>query len=230
MRRLTFGIGLLFLLASGAILNADVTVGNYQSGDCLPFNCNLDQTASSPLDFQEVYSSTAFPGTTTITSLAWYFAAAQGGTPTMLPGTYNVFLCYTNAPVNGLSDNLASNRGADYSFFATFSGGKNLFPSFTIGGVPFVFKPNNGNLLVEIFAAGQPYQPNNGKFGFEEADFSGSVVSRAAATPNFDYGPFHVGLVTTFGTGTPTPEPGTLAMFGSGIFGLAGILRRKINL
>ena len=30
--------------------------------------------------------------------------------------------------------------------------------------------------------------------------------------------------------GTTTPEPGTLLMFGSGIVGLAGILRRRINL
>jgi PEP-CTERM motif len=29
---------------------------------------------------------------------------------------------------------------------------------------------------------------------------------------------------------TPTPEPGTLVMFGSGILGLAGLVRRKINL
>ena len=29
---------------------------------------------------------------------------------------------------------------------------------------------------------------------------------------------------------TPTPEPGTLVMFGSGALGLAGLLRRKINL
>ena len=29
---------------------------------------------------------------------------------------------------------------------------------------------------------------------------------------------------------SPTPEPGTLIMFGSGILGLAGVLRRKINL
>jgi hypothetical protein len=29
--------------------------------------------------------------------------------------------------------------------------------------------------------------------------------------------------------GTSTPEPGTLVMFGSGIIGLAGMLRRKFN-
>jgi PEP-CTERM motif len=34
----------------------------------------------------------------------------------------------------------------------------------------------------------------------------------------------------TFGSSTPgTPEPGTLVMFGSGVIGLAGLLRRKFN-
>ena len=33
-----------------------------------------------------------------------------------------------------------------------------------------------------------------------------------------------------YSASTPTPEPGTLALFGSGILGLAGMLRRKINL
>jgi hypothetical protein len=34
----------------------------------------------------------------------------------------------------------------------------------------------------------------------------------------------------TFGSATPgTPEPGTLVMFGSGVIGLAGLLRRKFN-
>jgi PEP-CTERM motif-containing protein len=30
--------------------------------------------------------------------------------------------------------------------------------------------------------------------------------------------------------GAQSPEPGTLMMFGSGVLGLAGLLRRKINL
>jgi hypothetical protein len=32
------------------------------------------------------------------------------------------------------------------------------------------------------------------------------------------------------GSSTPTPEPGTMMLFGSGIIGLAGVIRRKINL
>lgn len=35
----------------------------------------------------------------------------------------------------------------------------------------------------------------------------------------------------TFGSTNPTvPEPGTLALFGSGVLGLAGLIRRKLNL
>jgi hypothetical protein len=219
------------LLMIAMIAHADITIGNYVNGDCLPFNCNLDQTASSPLDYQQVYGASAFGANPiTITSLTWYFATQFGGNGIMLPGNYTVFLSYTNAPVNGLSDNLPSNRGMDYTQVGAFVGGGSLNPSFTTATTPFNYNPALGNLLVEIFAANQPYQPNDGSRGYMEADTSGSVTSRAAKTPNFDYGPGPTGLVTTFGTGVATtPEPGTLVMFGSATLGLAGLLRRKIN-
>jgi hypothetical protein len=38
------------------------------------------------------------------------------------------------------------------------------------------------------------------------------------------------GLVTGFSFGSTTPEPSSIALFGSGILGLAGVLRRKLML
>jgi hypothetical protein len=40
----------------------------------------------------------------------------------------------------------------------------------------------------------------------------------------------YVGTNVTATFDSPTPEPGTLLMFGSGIIGLSSVLRRKINL
>jgi hypothetical protein len=37
-------------------------------------------------------------------------------------------------------------------------------------------------------------------------------------------------VTATFDSPTPTPEPGTLLMFGSAMIGLGGVFRRKINL
>ena len=37
-------------------------------------------------------------------------------------------------------------------------------------------------------------------------------------------------IYSGFLTGTSLPEPGTLVLFGSGIVGMAGLLRRKLNL
>jgi hypothetical protein len=51
------------------------------------------------------------------------------------------------------------------------------------------------------------------------------------STSGGDFSIFSAGDATfTATTGTTTPEPGTLALFASGIVGLAGMLRRKINL
>ena len=55
--------------------------------------------------------------------------------------------------------------------------------------------------------------------------------------PNFDYGASIIGpfgshtedlSIKVLTTAAPTPEPSSLALFGTGVFGLAGIVRRKV--
>lgn len=60
-------------------------------------------------------------------------------------------------------------------------------------------------------------------FNLEQYSTAGVLLSTG---PNVGYtlgGEYDMGAA-------PTPEPGTMIMFGSGIVGLAGMLRRKIGL
>jgi len=61
----------------------------------------------------------------------------------------------------------------------------------------------------------------------------GVTFSGTAMSVNFSGVADQIGFDNiTLGSGTPTPgvpEPGTLVMFGSGVIGLAGMLRRKFN-
>ena len=59
-------------------------------------------------------------------------------------------------------------------------------------------------------------------FSLEQYSTAGVLLSTGPYVGYTLGGEFNMGA-------TPTPEPGTLIMFGSGILGLAGILRRKIN-
>jgi len=190
--------------------NGTTTVGNFDGtwGNCIPFLCNVTGTVTD-VDYQNVYAAGSFAGPMSVSSLTVYYAPF-GGSSLVIGGTYSVYLSTTSAAVNGLSTNLASNRGADWTLFGTFAAGTDTNPSITITGTPFSYDPANGNLLMEIFGAGQANVCNGCGNGYIEADQTGTVESRALS----------------YLTGS-TPEPGTLVMFGSGLIGLAGIARRK---
>jgi len=101
---------LCFLTLSGLLYADDpVTVGSYDSGNCYPFICNDSGTNVGPsIEYQQVFASTAFTGTTTINTITWYHYTVLPG-DTLLGGTYNLSLGYANDGVNGLSSTLASN-------------------------------------------------------------------------------------------------------------------------
>jgi hypothetical protein len=97
---------------------------------------------------------------------------------------------------------------------------------------PFTYNPSNGDLLFEVIATNQAIFSNGSGNGYNEADDTGTLMSRTWCLANQNCANAavdSVGLVTTFSFGTSTPEPGTLVMLGSGVVGLAGVLRRRFR-
>ena len=78
------------------MLHADVTVGNYDSGNCYPFMCNDSGTSTGvSIDYQQAYNSAKFSGSTTINSMSWYFASVFGGNDVILGGNYSFYWGYS---------------------------------------------------------------------------------------------------------------------------------------
>jgi hypothetical protein len=94
--RIAFSIGVLLLgkgLVQAGTLTGNspgtgVTVGNFDNGNCYPFMCNDSGTnVGQSIDYQQVYSSSAFSGASTIDSMTWYFDNNTGGNPFAIGGT-----------------------------------------------------------------------------------------------------------------------------------------------
>ncbi len=228
---------LLLLLASG-VSRADTTVGSFQSSSTNPFLYN--EAPSQSIDYQQVYTSSAFTGTTDINSLTFYFDNAADRALSQISGTYTVMWGYA-APgsVNGLTTNLAGNFMAPPGILGTFTipvrrpanNNDNNNVAFTLSGFNFDYNPAKGNLLMEIVINNQQVILNGANRASQglEADPSGSVTSRAFCMTGMGCSADATGLVTTFGTSPiATPEPSTLVMLGSGILGLASVFRRHI--
>jgi len=90
----------------------------------------------------------------------------------------------------------------------------------------------SGTFLSSFYTA----DPVAGALAFDPADhtlwlvdyYTGNLEQYSTAGALLSTGP-NVGYALGGEFNEATPEPGTLVMFGSGIIGLAGVLRRKIN-
>lgn len=201
-------------------------------GNCLPFMCNISGTSSGQtIDYEQVYASSAFSSPMDVSSLTFY-ESAVGGSDTLLGGTYDFYLSTTGAAVNGLGTNLGSNLGSDNTEVLSVTipaRGTSFGNSYTFNlSRPFDYNPDLGNLLLDVIVWNQDNVPNGDGNGSDEVDYSGTQTSRADYFASDGYSAADSGgLVTTLGSTTSVPEPGSLVLFAAGLLGLARSQRRR---
>jgi hypothetical protein len=144
--------------------------------------------------------------TTGMTSIGvWEFPGDTGSTVDFLISTSE----------NGTG--VGGTRNVTDKFISTNQYGYNIDTwTFDTGGVPLAAGTYWLNLANAVVPSGDPvyWDENSGKSSASES--SVGTIPSEAFTLNY-----------TSGSGT-TPEPSSIMLFGSGILGLAGLLRRKL--
>lgn len=199
--------------AGGGTVSASATITTNANGTVsIVLNnnqANITDVAQAISDFDFVLSNGATTGTLTASS-AQQISIASGGTATL-----------GSTGSTGWKIDTSVSSGIGLTVLGTTTGPAGLIVG--PAGSGGVFTSANGSI-----AGNGPHNP----FLNQTANFT-VAVSGVTASTNVTGVTFSFG--TTAGanvTGVPsttTPEPGTLALFGGGLLGVAGIIRRRIS-
>ena len=210
-------LGAFALSTSVAGTASGQLIGTGTSGNAFPFGSVAFGGINTT--YQQVYASSNFGfGPVMISEIDFFlFAAGQ-----LNPGTFDIFLSTTSAPVNGLNTvDFNANRGADNTLFGHFVLGGAAPATLAFNGPAFFYNPASGNLLVDVRSS----LTSNGTAAFKANNGdAGGVYSRAH---NFGTGFSGFGLQTQFVSVTATPEPATLLLVASGLAGIAAVCSRR---
>jgi hypothetical protein len=148
----------------------------------------------------------------------WVTAGSTPTTVTWSLGTTAFGTDISQGTDSSLSFTFAFNNGIGYDIFTTHVGG--LSGSLTAGTTYYLTLSAGDDSLGDGLAAWDV--PNGG---------SGSSATCSFSQGGTDFGDCGTGGETfTLNTAdATTPEPGSVMLFGSGLLGLAGILRRRIS-
>jgi len=179
------GVAGFWGLAPVSVTFTTVTVGTTYGGvaNIYPFMSSL------PLDYEQVYSSTAFSGPISFNTITFFDTQIPGSV--VATGNYDITFSYTSSPLNS---NYPVTGTGTQTFFDGVLGGQ-TGTSFSISGIPFFYDPSLGNLLIDVHVTDQTI---GGSGGFDRDGFT-SVVSRAWAANGGTYSD-NSGLVTQFST------------------------------
>lgn len=200
--------------------SANVTVGVGTSGNCYPFECNDSGTSlGQSIDYQQIYSSTAFSGITTFSTISFFDTIFPGP---VISGDYTITFSTTSAALGaGYPIGPLANTA---TFFSGALGGP-IGSTFSINGAAYTYDPSMGNLVMEVVVTNQANVPNGFGNGYFDADLTGTSTTRAYIVTGFGASNDSTGLVTEFGP-VGVPEPATWAMMIVG-FGLTGVAVRR---
>lgn len=171
--------------------------------------------------YQQVYNATNFPSPLNINEITFYNFTSPGGTP--MTGHFDIYLSNTTAQVGALPTDVPA--GFPASLTKVFSG---TLPSVSAGRLDFqlptsfLYDPSLANLLMTVVSFDFATQANPLFLDAEEN--AGTIFSRRFSAGG---GNASVGLVTGFDDPAPTPLPGALPLFVSGLTAVGLIARRR---